>query len=550
MKIIIPMTGSGSRFAAAGYKELKPFIKVQGIPIIEWITKGMYPGGEDILFVCRKEHLDTIPDMRQKLMEAAPSAEVFAVGGWVKKGPVYDVLRASECIGDDEPCIINYCDFYMEWDYGKFQKDVSERGCDGCIPCYSGFHPHLMKEKNYYASCLTDENDNLVEIREKFSFEKDKTKAKHSPGVYYFRTGKLMKEYCRRLVESGRALNGEFYASLPYNFMVQDGLEVWVPVNVEKFCQWGTPEDMADYLFWTECMRGGGRCGSGAGLPAPGGVREEARGMNIIMPMAGAGRRFADAGYKTHKPALPTTDRRSGKECPMAVCAAMDLPGAGAGGSNVTFIDRAFHKADGVEDEIRKAFPEASFITAEGLTEGQACTCLLTKEKIDSGEPLLIAGCDCGMAMDEGRFWELAGECDVIVFTYRHNEAVLADPDAYGWVKADESGRITRLSIKKALSGRPLEDHAVVSAFWFKHGRDFVRAAEKMIAEDDRINGEFYVDEAVRHAMGLGLDARVFEVERYLGWGTPKDYEEYMMTVRYWREFVSGAGFLPGRQGE
>ena len=112
-----------------------------------------------------------------------------------------------------------------------------------------------MIEKNYYGSCLTDENDDLIEIREKYSFERDKTKAKHSPGVYYFKTGALLKTYCKKLVDSNQTLNGEFYASLPYNFMVQDGLKVWVPVNVRKFCQWGTPEDLEDYLFWTECVR-------------------------------------------------------------------------------------------------------------------------------------------------------------------------------------------------------------------------------------------------------------------------------------------------------
>lgn len=255
MKIIIPMTGYGSRFVAAGYKDLKPFINVQGKPIIQWIIDGMYPDEEDIVFICRQEHLDTIPDMESKLKKIAPTAKVFAIEDWVKKGPVYDVLRASDYIDDNDQCIINYCDFYMTWDYRKFVNDVTERGCEGCIPCYTGFHPHLLIEKNLYASCLTDEEDNLIEIREKYSFEKDKTKAKHSPGVYYFKTGALLKRYCQKLVDSDQTLNGEFYASLPYNFMVQNGLQVWVPTNVDQFCQWGTPEDMADYLFWTECVR-------------------------------------------------------------------------------------------------------------------------------------------------------------------------------------------------------------------------------------------------------------------------------------------------------
>ncbi len=255
MKIVIPMTGYGSRFVAAGYKELKPFITVQGKPIIRWIVQGMYPGEKDFLFICRKEHLDTVPNMRERLLQIAPAAEIFAVDHWVKKGPVYDVLRASEMIPDDAPCVVNYCDFFMYWDWERFKWDVAARNCDGAVPCYSGFHPNLLPAKNLYASCLTDGDDNLIEIREKYSFEADKTKAKHSPGVYYFKTGALLKKYCRKLVDSGQTLRGEYYASLPYNFMARDGLTVWAPVNVEQFCQWGTPEDLAEYLFWTETVR-------------------------------------------------------------------------------------------------------------------------------------------------------------------------------------------------------------------------------------------------------------------------------------------------------
>lgn len=249
------MTGYGSRFVAAGYKNLKPFIEVQGKPIIQWIIEGMYPGERDILFICRKNHLDSILGMSEKLLEIMPTAQIFSIQDWVKKGPVYDVLRASNVIPDEEPCIINYCDFFMYWDWKQFKQDVEKRGCEGCVPCYTGFHPHLLIEKNLYASCKTDDHDDLIEIREKFSFEKDKTKAKHSPGVYFFKTGALMKKYCQMLVDSGEDLNGEFYASLPYNFMVKDGCKVWVPTNVEQFCQWGTPEDLEEYLFWINTVR-------------------------------------------------------------------------------------------------------------------------------------------------------------------------------------------------------------------------------------------------------------------------------------------------------
>ena len=110
----------------------------------------------------------------------------------------------------------------------------------------------------------------------------------------------------------------------------------------------------------------------------------------------------------------------------------------------------------------------------------------------------------------------------------------------------EESVNISDIYIIKAISDTPMEDHAIVATFWFKHGKDFIRASEKMIAENDRINNEFYVDQVMKHCLELGMDARVFEIERYIGWGTPKDYEEYQATIRYWKEFTDSQGFIPG----
>ncbi len=543
MNVIIPMTGYGSRFVAAGYQELKPFIRVMGRPVIEWIVKDMYPADVNIIFVCRGEHLMKDASMRERLLLLAPEAKIVSIEDWVKKGPVYDVLRgyrellAQQAIDAQEPCIINYCDFYMQWDYAAFAKEAAERGCDGAVPCYSGFHPNLLPEKNYYASCLTDAQDDLIEIREKYSFEKDKTKAKHSPGVYYFAGGAVMEKYCQILTEHEEcAINGEYYASLPYNFMVQDGLKVWVPVNVEYFCQWGTPEDMQEFVYWTDLIRKSEAAPHTGGAESPG-AEEEMQG-RILIPMAGAGQRFADAGYTVHKPAIMTVDRATGQEKPMVVCATKDLPGVAADGSNVIYVDRNFHKTDSVEDAIRAWYPQAAFITVDHLTEGQACTCMLAEPYLDPEQPLLIAGCDNGMDIDRDAFDALTKECDCIVFTYRHNEAVLANPNAYGWMIADADGNITGTSIKKAISDRPMEDPAVVATFWFRRAAVFIEATKKMIAENDRINGEFYVDQTVKHVLDLGYRAKIFDIDRYVGWGTPADYEGYQKTWNYFKAFL------------
>ncbi len=259
--------------------------------------------------------------------------------------------------------------------------------------------------------------------------------------------------------------------------------------------------------------------------------------MNILIPMAGAGSRFAEEGYTISKPAIPTYDRRDGKLKPMVVCATLDLPHASDSDSKVIYVDRTFHKQDGTEDEIKKFFPEAVFITVESLTEGQACTCLLAEDYINNDEELLIAGCDNGMEYDSELFETLREEADVLVFTYRNNECVLEKPNAYGWMIVDDQNVITDISIKKAISDNPMNDHAVVATFWFKKGKLFVDAAMEMIRQNDRINNEFYVDQVIKYVINKELKVKVFEIERYIGWGTPKDYEDYQKTFEYWRDF-------------
>ena len=78
------MTGYGSRFAAAGYKELKPLICVQGRPIVEWIVKGTYAADDGFIFICRGEHLRTMSGMRSFLEGLAEKVEVVSIENWKK----------------------------------------------------------------------------------------------------------------------------------------------------------------------------------------------------------------------------------------------------------------------------------------------------------------------------------------------------------------------------------------------------------------------------------------------------------------------------------
>jgi NDP-sugar pyrophosphorylase family protein len=251
MQIIIPLSGLGKRFQDAGYKDIKPLIKVHEKSIIEWVVS-LFPGNHEFIFICRQEHLGDTP-LRSELNRIKPDAKIVAIEGH-KLGPVYAVSKVFECIKDESEVIINYCDFFQIWDFEHFQNTVNKNQADAAIPCYTGLHPHLLHPENLYASCKKDMQGNLIEIREKFSFEQDKTKASHSGGTYYFAKGKYVKKYFQQLMDEKQDLNGEYYVSMVYNLLVKDNLNVLVYDDVKYFCQWGTPKDMEEYNVWMKIM--------------------------------------------------------------------------------------------------------------------------------------------------------------------------------------------------------------------------------------------------------------------------------------------------------
>ena len=92
---------------------------------------------------------------------------------------------------------------------------------------------------------------------------------------------------------------------------------------------------------------------------------------------------------------------------------------------------------------------------------------------------------------------------------------------------------LKKISVKVPISDNPVNDHAVVGAFWFKKGSYFIESAHDMINKNIRINGEFYVDECINNAVQMGLKVKVFEVNKYICWGTPNDLKVY----NYWKEY-------------
>lgn len=258
IQVVIPMTGYGSRFVKAGYTHLKPFIKVFGKTMIEWIVSMYDQDSTEFVFICRSAHLVSDKDF-QKLPFIAKHVKIVSIGWWLKLGPVNDFCRAYKegDIDKSLPTIVNYCDLFCLWNSRSFIEECLDRDVDGSIPCYTGFHPNLIPKKNVYASCKVNSDQYLEEIKEKFSFEEDKTLAHHSAGIYYFKSGETAYHYSNELMNhENDSLNGEFYTSLVYNYLVKDNKKVWCPDNIKFYCQWGTPEDLEDFNMWMNVLKG------------------------------------------------------------------------------------------------------------------------------------------------------------------------------------------------------------------------------------------------------------------------------------------------------
>ena len=162
------MSGMSSRFKAAGIDIPKWMINVDGKPVIEHIVE-LYPVDSEFLFIVNEVDYK-YSALRTYLDERIPVENLtVCVVPVHKKGPVYSIKEFESYIEDDEQVIVNYCDFSMDWDYYDFEEFVNTNECDGCVVCYTGFHPHMLGGDNY-AFCKTAENNKIVEIREKEPF--------------------------------------------------------------------------------------------------------------------------------------------------------------------------------------------------------------------------------------------------------------------------------------------------------------------------------------------------------------------------------------------
>lgn len=238
--------------------------------------------------------------------------------------------------------------------------------------------------------------------------------------------------------------------------------------------------------------------------------------LNIVIPMAGAGSRFASAGYTDPKPLIPVHG------VPMIKVIIDNLRPAQP--HRYIFICQRAHDAEyGLAEKLAAWAPSCAVVLLDGLTEGAACTVLAAKEFIDSDDQLMIANSDQYVEVPVDTY--LAGmntqSLDGLIMTMASS-----DPK-WSFVGIDEQRLVTRVVEKEVIS-----NEATVGIYNFKRGLDFVRAAERMIAQDLRVNGEFYVapayNQLVQDSKRVGIFNVGAEGKGMHGLGIPSDLEAFV----------------------
>jgi len=234
------------------------------------------------------------------------------------------------------------------------------------------------------------------------------------------------------------------------------------------------------------------------------------QGLNVLIPMAGLGSRFKDAGYVFPKPLVEV----DGKPMIQAVVESL-----GVKAKYTYIVQKEHYEKYNLSYLLNLITPECNIVQVDGVTEGAAVTCLLAKEYIDSESPLIMANSDQIVEWNSRQFiYDLMTKnADGGIATFKSTHP------KWSYARVDDNGLVVEVAEKK-----PISDIATVGIYYWKHGSDFVKYSEQMIDKNIRTNNEFYVCPVFNEAI---LDnKRIFtsDIKKMWGVGTPEDLNYYL----------------------
>ncbi len=236
--------------------------------------------------------------------------------------------------------------------------------------------------------------------------------------------------------------------------------------------------------------------------------------LNVLIPMAGAGSRFEKAGYTFPKPLIEVNKK------PMIQVVVENL---NIDANYIFVVQKSHREKYNLDALLNLIVPNCKIVEVDGLTEGAACTALVAKDFINTGAPLFFANSDQFVEWDSNEFMykmnESQADGGIVTFNSTHPK--------WSFVKINEFGKVIEVAEKN-----PISNIATVGYYYWKHGSDFVKYAERMIEKNIRVNNEYYVCPVFNQAIEDGKDIKIHTVDGMWGLGTPEDLEFYIKNKR------------------
>ena len=246
-------------------------------------------------------------------------------------------------------------------------------------------------------------------------------------------------------------------------------------------------------------------------------VRPSQKKINIVIPMAGLGSRFQSKGYTISKPFLPVFGK------PMFQWVIDNIvPPEIKLIATIHIIIRKEHET--MLNELKEA--NVQIHTVEKLTEGAACTVLNIENYINNDYPLVIANSDQYLEWDAKSFYDILvhPDWDGVISSFIQNDS---SDLRWSYANINDQGIVIKVAEKEYIG--PL---ATTGIYGWKKGSDFVKDAHTMIAQNIRINNEFYVCPVYNTGIDNGLKFRTLNCKKMWGLGVPDDYEFFLQNFK------------------
>ena len=236
VNVVIPAAGEGSRFAKLGWKKPKPFIDINGRPMIEHVIENILPNTGIVTLLLRQDHINLMSNLVLKLKENGVNIKsVHQLTG----GTACTVLLAHRNINNASPLLIANSDQLVNFDINLLISDCHSRNLDGSILV---FKDQSMDPKWSFVKLNSD--GFVVQVAEKTPISNLAT-----VGIYYFAKGSDFVLAALDMIASNEKVNDEFYTCPVYNHMISRGAKIGIfEVPIEAMHGLGTPDDFMDYL--------------------------------------------------------------------------------------------------------------------------------------------------------------------------------------------------------------------------------------------------------------------------------------------------------------